>query len=576
MAKIPFGQYMPDVLDLGSQVTRNLRNVIPRADGYGPIKDISAFTQALAGVCRGHFLARDPSSGEVVLFAGTATKLYKLDNSTLAWSDVSLGAGSYSDLSSDAQWTFAQFNSVVVACQKNVAPQEYTIGSSSAFANLAGSPPQAGWVAVIGPFLVLADLLSTPFRVQWSDVNDIIDWSAGSSDFQDMPGGGKVHAVGEWSYGVGLIAQGLNLRRMAFAPGSEEVFQIDKLREDIGIIAPYSLVMAGGMAFFLSSKGFAQMGADGALEHIGEERVDRSFLGLHETNAPAELLSLAYDSSQTQLVMGAASPKRNLYIVVYKSTSGNSGQFDRGFVYHWTLKRWSPLTVSGEHIARSARPGTTLEALDAIAPGAQTISATANNGSGLIRVTVGSTAAWTTGDYKTITGVAGTTEANGSWVITVVNGTTIDLQGSAYANAYVSGGVVGGSVDELPFSLDDVSTASFADTSAFNTSHKLGFFAGDTLEARLETAEASIEGRRTLINGVRPITDAATVYAMSITRKNLNEAATEGTESVMDEDGYCPLLDEGRYARFRTRIPAATVWNHAAGVEGDGMRAGRF
>lgn len=68
------------------------------------------------------------------------------------------------------------------------------------------------------------------------------------------------------------------------------------------------------------------------------------------------------------------------------------------------------------------------------------VSAAANNGSGLVRLTVGSTANWSTGDYAAIAGVAGTTEANGFWVVTVIDGTHIDLQGSAFVSAYVGGG----------------------------------------------------------------------------------------------------------------------------------------
>lgn len=74
----------------------------------------------------------------------------------------------------------------------------------------------------------------------------------------------------------------------------------------------------------------------------------------------------------------------------------------------------------------------------------------ASNAAGLIRLTVsGTTAAYTTGQKKIVAGVGGTTEANGRWTITVVDTTHIDLQGSAFVNAYTSGGTIGGGVDEL-------------------------------------------------------------------------------------------------------------------------------
>lgn len=67
------------------------------------------------------------------------------------------------------------------------------------------------------------------------------------------------------------------------------------------------------------------------------------------------------------------------------------------------------------------------------------ISGAANNGSGLIRITAAANS-YTTGTRVVVSGVTGTTEANGSWIVTVINSTTFDLQGSTFTNAYVSGG----------------------------------------------------------------------------------------------------------------------------------------
>ena len=68
------------------------------------------------------------------------------------------------------------------------------------------------------------------------------------------------------------------------------------------------------------------------------------------------------------------------------------------------------------------------------------ISGAANNGSGAIRLTVGSTTNVITGSLYTVQGVVGTAEANGVWAVTVIDGTHFDLQGSAFSHAYISGG----------------------------------------------------------------------------------------------------------------------------------------
>jgi hypothetical protein len=80
-----------------------------------------------------------------------------------------------------------------------------------------------------------------------------------------------------------------------------------------------------------------------------------------------------------------------------------------------------------------------ITAVPTIAAVSRAITGAADNGSGLVRIT--STAhGFTSGDVITIAGVTGTTEANGTWTITVIGPNTFDLVGSAFVNAYVSGG----------------------------------------------------------------------------------------------------------------------------------------
>lgn len=68
------------------------------------------------------------------------------------------------------------------------------------------------------------------------------------------------------------------------------------------------------------------------------------------------------------------------------------------------------------------------------------VSNAEDNGSGAIRITTSSAHGFRTGDRARITGVTGTVEANGEWNITLVSTTAFDLDGSTFANAYVSGG----------------------------------------------------------------------------------------------------------------------------------------
>ena len=353
MALLPFGEFRPDVSDYQNVHSGRLDNVLPRGDGYGPFPDFTAFTSALPAPCRGFFVARR-TDGSVSIFAGTSTRLYRLNNTDFSWTDISNGGNAYSGLSSTDQWQFAQFNNFVVAVQANTLPQTFDLTASTAFADLAGAPPQARYIAVVGRFLVLSGLLSNPYRIQWSGLNATTTWTSGvnQSDFQDLPDGGIVRGVAGGEFGV--IFQDAAIRRMTYAPGSPVIFQIDRIAEDKGLYAPLSLIRAGDRIFFLSPQGFNAMVSGGLPVPIGKERVDRTLF--------ADL-----DSNALQLLIGAADPKAARVFWAYKSISGATGLFDKLLCYDWALDRWTRVAMAGEYLSSLSKPGLTLENLDAIA-----------------------------------------------------------------------------------------------------------------------------------------------------------------------------------------------------------------
>ncbi len=353
MPLLKYGAYSPDTADYENQTVFNINNVVPRGDGYGPFSAFSAYTSALGATCRGGFYALK-SDGTVVTFAGTSTKLYQLNNTDFTWTDVSLGAGTYSALSSNANWQFSQFGNLVFATQANAVLQVFDLSSSSAFANSAGSPPQAAYIAVVGRFLVLSGLLSNPYRIQWSGLNATTTWTSGtnSSDFQDFPDGGIVRGVGGGDQS-GIIFQDQAIRRMSYVPGSPIIFQIDRLAQDKGLYAPYSIIRAGEKIFFYANQGFHKIEPGGVPEQIGRERVDRSFL--------ADL-----DKGALQLLIGAADPRSSKIYWAYKSVSGISGFFDKILGYDFVLDRFFSIQTSGEYLVGISQTGLTLENLDSI------------------------------------------------------------------------------------------------------------------------------------------------------------------------------------------------------------------
>ena len=482
MSVLSFGEWRPDVSNYRGQHSLNLNNVIPRGDGYGPWLASVAFTTALAATCRGYFYARK-NDGSISIFAGTSTKLYNLNNTTGVWTDVSLGNGTYTTLGTAANWQFAQFNNFVFAVQQNCNPQVFDLTSSTNFADLAGSPPQAAYVAVVNRFLVLGGIASpNVYRVQWSGLNATTTWTSGvsQSDFQDLADGGIVRGIsgGESGY----IFQDQAIRRMTYAPGSPYVFGIDRVSSDDGLYAPYSLVTAGDRIFFCSPSGFKMLVPGGYPTPIGKEKVDRTFFA-------------DVDTANLQLVLGAHDPQQTRVYWAYKSINGTTGQFDKVLVYDWSLDRWALLAVSGEYMASLSKPSITLEQVD-----------------------------------------------------------------SAY----------GSNLDTLTItSLDAISNAIYVQFSMIDANNKLGFFNGPALEATLETPEQGADGEsRIFINGVRPITDAASVYASLKVRDYEAQTASVTAESFINSTtGICNQRTETRFARGVIRIPAGTTWTFAAGVE---------
>jgi hypothetical protein len=560
MPLLPWGEYKPDVSDYEGSATKNVLNVVPRGDGYGPFPSFSAYTGVLPATCRGAFYALK-SDGTVITFAGTSDRLYQLSNTDFTWRPVSkvavvtissaspgvitlashgfaandpvvlsnsggalpvaftagtvyyvktvlssstftlsataggtaintasTGTGThsvtslYSSLTATAQWQFAQFGNLVFATQANATLQVFDLSSSTAFADCAGSPPQAAYIAVVGRFLVLSGLLSNPYRTQWSGLNATTTWTSGtnSSDYQDFPDGGIVRGVAGGE--AGIVFQDQAIRRMSYVPGSPIIFQIDRITQDKGLFAPLSLIRAGEKIFFYAGQGFHKIEPGGVPEQIGREKVDRTFL--------ADL-----DKGHLELFHGAADPRTTRVYWAYRSANGvNPANYDKILAYDYALERFFPISVTGEYLLGISQTGLTLENLDSISS----------------------------------------------------------------------------SLDALTLSLDSYATAVQPQIAQFSSSHVLGFFAGTNLEATMESAEQGTDEQRITVKGFRPVTDAATLYGSVSYRDTPSGASIAGGEVLVNaRTARCDMMRDARYSRFKIRIPAATTWTFSAGVVPD-------
>ncbi len=568
---IPFGEYRPDVSDYEGQHTRNILNVVPQGDGYGPFKDLTAYTSALGAACRGYFYALK-NDGSIAVFAGTSTKLYLLNNTDNTWTDVSKSASTYTTLPTDANWQFVQFNAFVIAVQQNANPQVFTLSSSTAFDDLGGSPPQASYVAVVNRFVVLTGIKSANvYRVQWSGLNDVTNWTSGvnDSDYQDLADGGIVRGVAGGEYGI--IFQDRSIRRMTFQPGSDIVFGIDRISKDDGLLAPYSLVNAGDKIFFYSSQGFKKIESGSEPQPIGKEKVDRTF-------------GLDLDFGNLQLCIGTADPQKQRVYWFYKSVNGSAGVFDKVLTYDWVLDRWAALEIMGEYAAPLSRPGMTLEQVDAAYDTASPVSLTSvttstsavifglaahglTAGQGIIfpNAIVGLTA--NTPYYVLAASLDSSSfRVSSTGGVGALAGTAVGTTSTATSTTF-SATFIQSSIDTLSIgSLDSISIANEPALSAVDTSHKIGFFTGTNLEATLESAEHGDGQQRIYVDGYKPVCDAANIFGSVSKRENMQAATTYSSEEAVDIIGNVNARVSTRYARAKIRVTAGTTWTFAAGI----------
>lgn len=139
------------------------------------------------------------------------------------------------------------------------------------------------------------------------------------------------------------------------------------------------------------------------------------------------------------------------------------------------------------------------------------------------------------------------------------------------------------SLDSITTDIDDGTLASFDSPqwqggkyrlSGFDLAHKLVYFTGDNLAARLETGEFQhTPGQRSLLRKLRPLVDGGAVSMALAGRNRLVDTASFGSSVSLNGVGDIWIRNMARYHRARCDVAAGGTWNHAQGVEvhGTGM-----
>lgn len=337
--RLTFGEWLPDQPGI-SGALQTANNVVAQTIGYGPFPepvDLSAAaSENLNSVFAGEFGANSN------IFGGSSTKLFKFDPTDLSMDDVSKSGG----YTGSQPWEFTQFGKVIIAANGSQKLQAWTIGTSTAFADLAAAAPVASFVNVVRDFVVAANISNFPNRVQWSDINDETDWTSGpasQSDYQDIPDGGNIKGITGGEFGVVLLER--SIVRMSYI-GAPLFFQFDTISRTLGCYEQGSIAQYGPLTFFLSDDGFYV--CDGqTVKPIGAEKVDRWFFD-------------DSDPSNIDKMSTAVDPIRKTVSWCYPNTrAGNTI-----LIYNWQVQRWTYVDTTVDYIAAAATPGVTLEGLD--------------------------------------------------------------------------------------------------------------------------------------------------------------------------------------------------------------------
>ncbi len=351
---IAFGPWEPDSAGVdikdtaGRVMMEEANNVFPSKTGYAAVRALAEESASqLPTPCLGLFIGLT-ATGDYVVLAGTATKLWKLVAGV--WTDYSrLAGGAYNVIDGD-YWEADQFGSTVVFANISNEPQGINIDTGVAnFSNL-GNAPKARYVATVGYFLVLGCLNTNNRMVINSALNDASNFTIGSNlcDQQEMPDGGRITGILGGEYG--FLVQETCIRRAIFQPSSDQAFRYEKTEDERGATAPYSATYANDHIFFLSDDGFYKYGPTG-LTPIGHLRINKWFVD----NS---------DSARRPRVLAFVDPQAPRIGFAFHSDSAAT-TFDRVLYYDWMLDQFSRSTQSAQFWARLASPGYTLEGLDA-------------------------------------------------------------------------------------------------------------------------------------------------------------------------------------------------------------------
>lgn len=341
ISRVLLGEWLPDQPSVVESL-KDATNVVALSVGYGSFPLSVDYSNAASESLLIAFSGKYSTSTQT--FAGGASKLFKFNPSTLNLDNVSK-AGGYSA----NDWSIAQFGNVILAADSANKIQAWTMGTSTVFADVAVAAPVAKYITIVRDFVVAGylDGGTNANKVQWCDINDETNWTAGAasqSDFQILSQGTNITGMSGGEFG--LIFMEKSIIRMNYV-GSPFFFQFNAITTNLGCIDGGSVAQFGNVTYFLSDNGFYS--CDGTnVTAIGNEKIDKYFFATLDLNKLSTMSS-------------AIDPVKKIVAWNYPNISGGRSLL----LYNYQVGKWSRADTSTNYINSIATSGFTLEDLDA-------------------------------------------------------------------------------------------------------------------------------------------------------------------------------------------------------------------
>jgi hypothetical protein len=525
--RIAFKEWLPDqpsILDSVSEAN----NVIPAAVGYGPFKSAVTFSGTASENLNNCFAAK--LDNDVFIFAGGATKLFKVDNDDLSLVDESKSGG----YTGNNRWQFLQFGSLALASNGSEKIQSFDVNSSTAFADVSSDAPIAKYITVVRDFVVAGNIGAgtSPNKVQWSGINDATVWTAtatSQSDYQLLPDGGDITGVVGGEFGIIFLEKAIV--RMSYI-GTPLIFQFDTISRNVGCIEGNSIAQYAGTAYFLSDDGFYATNGQ-TLTGIGAEKVDRYFF----SNA---------NIGDIDSISAAVDPERNLVIWNYSNVSGGRSLL----IYNFETQKWCEADTDVNYLSTLATPGSTLDGLDSaynITAGSFVV------GKQYTIRTIGTTDYTLIGAVANTVGVLFTATGVGSGT-----GVAIDMAASAAALK---------TSDTLVTTLDDRLYKGGKFLFGGVRTNRIITFTGTYATGIIITNDLEY-GYNSVITLIRPSVDNGSANVQVASRKMLDDTITYGSSVSASQEDRCSVRSSGRYHRIAL-TPTGANWSSAIGMDID-------